>query len=303
MRLLALDDSTVDANFRWIIATHLQILERIVCGTPVSKADQPGMDEGEAVLHRAIARRDAEAEDEALGDMTKAHLRAWWQEFSEQHFLTELYGRSERREDEVRLPRQQTHSLSSRGPPGGQGAAGRHPRHRAIGCGVGGSSHHEGSGRLLLPPFSVRSRDLVRGYIQSSRSRQVFFDALHLICAELDNRGEAIGRQLSWWRQEVVDGRLRRPRMKPIPARRPANPSQFARDIHLQFTVEILDRVCVPPRGNSASGCRIVAEASRIPIDTIERIWKVCPWRTSFVPMLQKHSKDIAERHLLRRVR
>ncbi len=97
MRLLALDDSTVDANFRWIIATHLQILERIVCGTPVSKADQPGMDEGEVVLHRAIARRDAEAEDEALGDMTKANLRAWWQEFSEQHFLTELYGRSERR--------------------------------------------------------------------------------------------------------------------------------------------------------------------------------------------------------------
>ena len=55
MRLLALDDSTVDANFRWIIATHLQIFEQIVCGTPVSKADQPGMDEGEAVLHRAIA--------------------------------------------------------------------------------------------------------------------------------------------------------------------------------------------------------------------------------------------------------
>ena len=97
MRLLALDDSTVDANFRWIIATHLQILERIVCGTPVSKADQPGMDEGEAVLHRAIARRDAEAEDEALVDMTKAHLMAWWQDFSEQQFLTELYGRSERR--------------------------------------------------------------------------------------------------------------------------------------------------------------------------------------------------------------
>ena len=96
MRLLALDDSTVDANFRWIIATHLQIFEQIVCGTPVSKADQPSMDEGEAVLHRAIARRDAEAEDEALGDMTKANLRAWWQEFSEQHFLTELYGRSER---------------------------------------------------------------------------------------------------------------------------------------------------------------------------------------------------------------
>ena len=46
MRLLALDDATVDANFKWIIDTHLQVFEQIVCGPPVSKADQPSMDEG-----------------------------------------------------------------------------------------------------------------------------------------------------------------------------------------------------------------------------------------------------------------
>ena len=88
--------------------------------------------------------------------------------------------------------------------------------------------------------------------------------------------------------------------MKPIPARRPAKPSQFARDIHLQFTIEILDRLGVPPRGNSASGCRIVAEASGLCEGTVERIWKECPWRTSFASMLQKYAKDVAERHLLR---
>ena len=68
----------------------------------------------------------------------------------------------------------------------------------------------------------------------------------------------------------------------------------------LQLTIEILDRVGVPPWGNPASGCRIVAEASPLPIDTIERIWKECPWKTSFASMLQKYAKDVAERHLLR---
>ena len=300
MRLLALDDSTVDANFQWIIETHLQIFEQIVCGTPVSKADQPSMDEGEAALHRAIASRDAEAEDEALVDMTKAHLLAWWQDFSEQHFLTELYGRSERRRTESGSP-------DSRRIPD-------HPDGLRVARALLADIHVIGPldvvweaaaitkalADLYFPPLSVRSRDLVRGYIQYSRSTQVFFDALHLICAELENRGEAIGGQLFSWRQAVADGRLRRPRMKPIPARRPAKPSQFARDIHLQFTIEILDRLGVPPRGNSASGCRIVAEASGIPIDTIERIWKVCPWRTSFIPLLQKYANDVAERHLLR---
>ena len=300
MRLLALDDSTVDANFRWIIETHLQIFEQIVCGTPGSKADQPGMDEAEAALHRAIARRDGAAEDEALGDMTKAHLMAWWQDFSEQQFLTELYGRSERRRTKSGSPD------SRRTPDHAEGL--RVARALLADIHVIGpldvlweaAAITKALADLYFPPLNVRSRDLVRGYIQYSRSRQVFFDALHLICAELENRGEAIGGQLFSWRQAVADGRLRRPQMKPIPARRPANPSQFARDIHLQLTIEILDRVGVPPRGVRVSGCRIVAEASGLCEGTVERIWKECPWRTSFVPMLQKHAKDLAERHLLR---
>ena len=300
MRLLALDDATVDANFKWIIYTHLQAFDQIVCGTPVSKADQPGMDEAEAALHRAIARRDAAAEDEALGDMTRAHLMGWWQDFSEQQLLTALYARSERR-------RAKSGSPDSRRTPD-------HPEGLRVARALLADIHVIGPldvvweaaaitkalADLYFPPLSVRSRYLVRGYIHSSRSTQVFFDALHLICAELENRGEAIGGQLFSCRQAVADGRLRRPRRKPIPARRPAKPSQFARDIQLQLTIEILDRVGVPPWGNPASGCRIVAEASPLPIDTIERIWKECPWKTSFASMLQKYAKDVAERHLLR---
>ena len=84
--------------------------------------------------------------------------------------------------------------------------------------------------------------------------------------------------------------------MKPLPPHRPANPAQLPRDIHIQFAIEVLDRVGVRPRGSLVSGCRIVSEASGIPEGTVERIWKACSWRASFVPEMQKYSKAIAER-------
>ena len=181
--------------------------------------------------------------------MTKAHLLAWWQDFSEQYFLTELYGRSERRRTESGSP-------DSRRIPD-------HPDGLRVARALLADIHVIGPldvvweaaaitkalADLYFPPLSVRSRDLVRGYIQYSRSTQVFFDALHLICAELENRGEAIGGQLSRWRQEVADGRLQRPDPQPIPRHRPANPAQVAYEMHVQFPIEILRRLGVPPQG------------------------------------------------------
>ena len=149
---------------------------------------------------------------------------------------------------------------------------------------------------LYFPPLSVRSRDLVRGYIQSSRSRQVFFDALYLICEELYNRGEAVTGLLAKWRQEVAGGLRRRPAIKPIPPHRPADPAQLEGDIPMQFTIAVLERDGVPPQGNPVSGCRIVAEAFGLPDDTVVRIWKECTWRKSFLPAMRKYSKAIAKR-------
>ena len=67
--------------------------------------------------------------------------------------------------------------------------------------------------------------------------------------------------------------------------------------MHLQFTIEILARVGVPPRGVRVSGCHIVSEASGLPDDTVVRIWKACTWRTSYLPLMRKHSKAIAIRN------
>ena len=142
----------------------------------------------------------------------------------------------------------------------------------------------------------VPSRAELRKYIKLSRSTRVPFDALSFICEELYNRGEAVTGLLAKWRQEVAGGLRRRPAIKPIPAHRPPNPAQLARDIHIQVTIAILERVGVPPQGRLVSGCHIVSEASGLPDDTVVRIWKACTWRTSFVPVMRKYSEAIAKR-------
>ena len=142
----------------------------------------------------------------------------------------------------------------------------------------------------------VPSRREWRKFMNGSRSIRVHFNALILICEEMDKQGETIPRPLARWRQEVAEGRRKPPAMKPIPAHRPPNQAQFARDMHIQFTIAVLERVGVPPQGNPVSGCRIVAEAFGLPDDTVVRIWKECTWRKSFLPAMRKYSKAIAKR-------
>ena len=97
--------------------------------------------------------------------------------------------------------------------------------------------------------------------------------------------------------------------MKPVPPYRPTNPDRLKRDIHIQFTIGLLERLGIPPYGTDVSGCRIVSEALLELSDgglvpealalsegAVERIWKECTWRTSFMPVMRKYSKAIAER-------
>ena len=76
--------------------------------------------------------------------------------------------------------------------------------------------------------------------MNGSRSIRVHFNALILICEEMDKQGETIPRPLARWRQEVAEGRRKPPAMKPIPAHRPPNQAQFARDMHIQFAIAVL---------------------------------------------------------------
>ena len=99
------------------------------------------------------------------------------------------------------------------------------------------------------------------------------------------------------WREEVAGGRLQRPARKPVGSHRPAKPAQLARDMHLQFTIEVLDRTGIKPNGSDVSGCRIVADVLGLSEDTVTRTWKARVQKGPFVSAMQKQMKAIAERN------
>ena len=311
MRLIPETAAELGSNIRWVVAKRLEIIEEFALGLQTPGSDIPDIHEAGKRILRAVERRDRKAEDEAFVDRTRAEVWEWWQGFSERRLLTDLYGRAVLREagcggpDKQRLP---THS---------QGL--RIARALLAEISDGGKLDPEQEAATvaqvlayqLLPPIAAPSRPLLRAYIRRSGYGSVHFDALSLIYEALKSQGKAIPSLLARWHQDVASRRRQRPDMKPVAPHRPANPNRLMRDIHIQFVIGLLQRLGVPPYGShlSISGCRIVwqalqelSDAGILP-DTLglaegsmERIWKECTWRGSFMPVMRKHSKAIAER-------
>ena len=297
MRLLPERVAELNPNIRWAIATRLRIIEEIALDPLFSVTGAPTMEEGWERMGRAVVRKDKKAEDAAITDYMRAEVRAWWQNFSKQELLTNLCRRAASR-------RAGSGSPDSRRSPSHQEAL---QVAKALLVDFRNTERLDAQGeadtvaRVLagegLVTYSILSRAALRMYKKESRTSPAHFDALSNLCAKLDDWGWDLPRQLARWRQEVAEGRRRRPAMKPIPARRHFNPDRLRRDMHLQFVIAILEMVGVRPQGVRVSGCRIVAEASGLSEGTVERIWKECTWRTSFLPAMRKHAKDIAIRH------
>ena len=117
-------------------------------------------------------------------------------------------------------------------------------------------------GDLRLPPIGAPSPETLREYIELSGDSQVYFDALEHMYEVLDNRGQAMPRQLRKWRQGAGGGRGR-PAKKRAPSQRPVTLATLLRHLQIQVTIEILRMVGVPPSGTDVSGCRIVSEVLR----------------------------------------
>ena len=306
MRLLPEAVDELDPNIRWVIERRLQLIKQVACGRQASGTGAPGMEEAMERINRAVEERDRGAEDEAVEDYMRAEVREWWQDFPESQLLTGLYRRDARR-------RAGCGSRDSR----------RRPSHaeglrvaRELLADIQDTSRLDseweyGAVSTVLaaqwrPPIGVRSPDVLLEYIERSESSRVYFDALKLIGEELDSRDEAVPDPLARWRQEAAGGLRRRPAREPVPPHRPVNPAYPKRDVHIQFTIEILRRVGVPPRGGYVSGCRIVSEALRIREETVKRIWKQRVWkdrirkqrvcRRPFAHVMRKHSRAIATR-------
>ena len=297
MRLLPERVPELNPNLRWFITTRLRIIKEVVLGPPVSGTGAPTMQEGWKRMGRAVVRRDRKAEGAAITDYMRSEVRAWWQDFPERRLLTDLYlraalrretsgspdsGRLPSHEDGLRVATALLEDFRDTELLDAQGEADTVARVLA------------GEG---LVTYSILTRAALRMYKKESRTSLAHFDALSHLCTKWDDWGWNLPRQLARWRQEVAEGRRRRPAMKPIPARCPLNSDRLRRDMHLQFVIVVLERVGVRPMGVRVSGCRIVAEASGLSEGTVERIWKACTWRTSFLPEMRKQAKDIAIRH------
>ena len=305
MKLLPEDVAELDPNLQGTVKTAQQVLKEVVRGPDDSGTDEPSIEEAGRRIRSAVERKDGEAEDGAIEDYQTAATRALWRDYPDQRriLLNTLYERDDRRreksgsEDERRRP---THS---------DGVLIAKPMLSDIRDTDPLDVEWEADivARVLAGqgPFSniLPSRRVWREYIKNSRSIRVFFDALNYIYEEKRNRDRAIPRRLARWRKHVAEGRRRRPAMKPKPNHRPANWTRLVRDIHIQFTIEFLRGVGVPPRGTPVSGCRIVAEALGVPELTVVNVWKTRTWRKSYVPMMRKYSKDIAIRHGLYQTR
>ena len=70
----------------------------------------------------------------------------------------------------------------------------------------------------------------------------------------------------------------------------------LVRDVQVQFTIEVLRRVGVSPRGTLVSGCRILAEALELSEDTVMLIWKERGSAKPFDLVLRRHLDAISRR-------
>ena len=297
MKLLPEGIAELDPNHQWMITMHLRILEEVAREPRGSGTGDLSLQEGEWRMGHAVVMWDRKAEEAAIAHNLRVHIREWLQDFAERQLLSHLYERAARRRENFGT----TDSMRPPSPTEGLRLA------RALLAGVSRpdplDTEREAAtvAKILAGhgpvTYSFRYRARLREYIRESMKSRVHFDALCDIIVEWGRLGEPIPRQLARWRQKVADGRLRRPDAQPIPRQRPANPAQLAYEMQIQFTIEILQRLGVPPRGTPVSGCRIVAEAMGIPEATVVRIWKQCTWRTSFLPAMRQYSEAIAIRH------
>ena len=296
MRTAPVDFAEHVENVGWITEKRLQVLEELASSSDVSEIVVPDIVEANERCRRALVVGDREAEDEAILDIMKAQMMEWWPDFSERRLLSELFRRAA-----LRRPRRSSKD-SSRPPTHGEGLKVA----RALPAEVGdtGSLDLEYEYTVVseflasswLSPNPGCSPCELQDYIERSGSSRAYYDALRIIVEKLFDRGVDVPRPLFLWLEDVVFGRRRRPDVKPLPPNRSVNSLNLPCDVQMEFTIEVLRKVAVLPRGTHLSGCRVVAEVLGLSEDHVERIWKERGSAKSYEPMLRKHLGAVSDR-------
>ena len=146
---------------------------------------------------------------------------------------------------------------------------------------------------LFFHPIGAPSPKRLQEYIERSRSNRVHYDALKRIDKELDKLSKATPLRLSRWSLGDADGLPQRPPGRNLPPHRPANPATLMRNVQIEVTIGLLERVGIRPYGTDVSGCRIVAEALEPEFSEkhVKRIWEM-----AFTAAVREYSKAIAKR-------
>ncbi len=233
MGLLPQGIDELDPPIRWLVEERLRLMEEVVCGPQDSGTGAPGIEE---------------AEGATLADDMRAELRVWWQEFPERHLLTELYQRAARRREGRGSPDSRRPPDETEGVRVAKGLLVAIPDTGQLDAERESAAASEFLADQWVSLSGKRRPAALQDYIEQSVSNRVYFDALVRIGEKLHDRGESIPRPLAGWLAKADGGLRRRPAMKPVPSHRPVDPAFLARDMHIQFAIEVLRRVGVKPK-------------------------------------------------------
>ena len=283
----------VDSIILWSIRTRLRLVRQIARNSQRPSTGKSGKVEGLSDFLQFVGS-NLKADEDTIMDYMRAEVWEWWRSFPDDDALTKLYQRTKERKkksgskDDQRFP---THS---------EGLRVARPMLADIPNTAPLDSEWESKSvsitlaLLLMSPIGVCDMDTLQEYIECSEESRAYFDTLVRYCEGLESRGEKIPRPAAGFQQSVASGLRYRPAMKPRKSHRPTNPAFLLRNVQVQYVIRILSDVRVKPTGD-ISGCRIVADATGIPEDTVLKIWK--GRNKPFSYQMNKYWKAIDERH------
>ena len=289
-------------NTRWAIARRLELIEALALGSLGPVTDAASREELKKRLLRALELRDRKAEEQAILDYMRDELEEWWQWFPERQLLADLFRRDALRRagckdrDRCRRPSPLEGSRIARGLWADLQGASPLP----LDVKWESSALSNVLAAVHFPPYGSCSHVQLQEHVERSSSSRVHYDALERLVEEHQQRNRPIPRPLFKSQRKAGARLLLRPAKHPLPRHRPVIVDGLVRNVRVQFTVELLQRLGVKPQGRP-SGCFITAEALGLSEETVRHIWNKPVWGEPYGSLPRKHMKAMAERHELLR--
>ena len=103
MKITALGVDEMAAEILRNVTMRLQALGEFALEPEGREADEIDKVNAKERIRLAWQSYDLDVEDEAALDLVRAEMKKWWQDCAEQHLLSELFQRAERRRKENRI--------------------------------------------------------------------------------------------------------------------------------------------------------------------------------------------------------